>query len=186
MEIADLYNRAGYRDLRSLALLSLVADRCEPEVIAEQGTYHGASAATLAAAAPDATVYTIDNGRFGVTAEQVESNLAALGITNVHVLTGESSTLGDRLLRLGVHSIDLAFIDADHRYESARADYDSIFPLLHDDSIVILDDVDLPEPDDVGALLSELSPKFEEVLKFDYHRGIAVLGPLHLLELLDD
>lgn len=36
--------------------------------------------------------------------------------------------------------IDMLFIDADHSYESVKKDFDSFFPLLKDDGIILLHD----------------------------------------------
>jgi len=181
----DLYSASGYSDLRSLALLRRCVQLADARVISEQGTYRGASAAVMALTSSSVIVYTIDNGSFGVSEEEVHENLRAVGASNVVVMRGESNSMGDHLLPLESRPVDLAFIDADHTYEAARADFDSIYPLMHKRSVLVLDDLYLPLPDDVSRLYLEISDLFAASAEFPFHRGVAVLGPLNFIKELE-
>ena len=106
--------------------------------ILELGTSLGMTTAYLAASNDNSRVISLEGcpELSGIA----RTNLSRLGIGNVEILQGEfMQTLPAALAKLG--RVDLVYIDGDHRKDSVIRNYDSILPYLHNDSVVIIDDI---------------------------------------------
>jgi predicted O-methyltransferase YrrM len=67
-------------------------------------------------------------------------NFASLQLHNIHQQTGNF----DDLLPSVIHhlsSIDLAYIDGNHRYEPTLRYFTQLLPALHNNSILVFDDI---------------------------------------------
>lgn len=110
----------------------------QPATILEMGTSLGISAAYLAKGAPQARMITLEGSP--AIADTARAQLQALGLGHIDVRTGEfSTTLPAALEALG--SVDLAFIDGNHRYEPTVQYFEALKPYLHDGSVVVFDDI---------------------------------------------
>ena len=68
------------------------------------------------------------------------SHFEKLGRENIEVIIGNiDQTLPDVLKRS--KQIDLVYIDANHRYEPTLRYFESLLPLLHERSLVVIDDI---------------------------------------------
>jgi predicted O-methyltransferase YrrM len=74
------------------------------------------------------------------TAALAEKNFSALKLNNVTLVTGKfSEALPDVLLSL--QTADMVFIDGDHRKEALLEYFTLIIPYIHNDSVVVVDDI---------------------------------------------
>jgi MMP 1-O-methyltransferase len=115
------------------ALLFRLVRSLGPATIVELGRFKGGSTFLMAAGmAPGSELWSYDlhlEVPAGTTGEELDRDLQAglerYGIDGVHVLVADTRTVTppDRPL-------DLLFVDADHRYEGARADFDRWGQLL--------------------------------------------------------
>lgn len=110
----------------------------QPTTILEMGTSLGISAAYLAKGAPQARMVTLEGSP--AIADVARQQLQALGLDQVEVRIGEfSHTLPAALESL--RSVDLAFIDGNHRYEPTVQYFEALKPYLHDGSVIVFDDI---------------------------------------------
>lgn len=108
--------------------------------ILELGTSLGLTTAYLALANPNARVISLEG--CPELCKMARKNLEILRIGNAEVVQGQfKEKLGGVLSRLG--KIDLLLIDGDHRKESVLAYLEQCHPYLHNDSVVIMDDIHL-------------------------------------------
>ena len=108
--------------------------------ILELGTSLGITTAFLAKASREAQVVTMEG--CPELCEMAKRNLDILGIENVEILKGRfEDRLGEALLKLG--KVDLLIIDGDHRKESVLSNMERARPYLHNDSVIVLDDIHL-------------------------------------------
>lgn len=110
----------------------------QPRTILEMGTSLGISSLYMAKAAPDAQLITLEGST--AIAEIARDQHEALQQQNIRIITGEfNNTLPEALTALG--SIDLAFIDGNHRLEPTIAYFEALKPYLHDGSVIVFDDI---------------------------------------------
>jgi MMP 1-O-methyltransferase len=104
-----------------------------PATLAELGRFKGGGTFLLAVAmAPGSELWSYDlhlETPEGATGEEIDRELATgldrYGISGVHLVVGDTRTA-----ELPPRPLDLVFVDADHRYEGARADFERWGPLL--------------------------------------------------------
>ncbi len=122
-------------------------------VIVELGTYKGRSAISMA-----------QSGRFVVAIDRFEAEepyffngfsdhhagnfhesdvqeAAARYGVRVWPLMGDSAQMVQRYRDIGGRKVSMLFIDADHRYEAVRRDFEAWEPELSWDAVVVFDDV---------------------------------------------
>jgi predicted O-methyltransferase YrrM len=110
----------------------------KPGTIIELGTSLGITTSYLAAANPDATVTTIE-GAPAIQAIAI-SNFKKLHLINVESLQGNfddvlAPVLNDKA------SIDLAYIDGNHRYQPTINYFNQLLSKITNDTILIFDDI---------------------------------------------
>jgi len=104
--------------------------------ILELGTSLGLSSAYLAAFSPDHKIHTVEGD---ASIAQVASNThQALGLKNIKIYQG---SIQDFLDQNNSTIWDIVFMDADHTYQSTISYYHQIRNQVHDESIILLDDV---------------------------------------------
>ncbi len=110
----------------------------QPATILELGTSLGVTTAYLAKANPAATVLTIEGSP--AIAAVATQNFASLQTGHIQQLTGNF----DDLLPAAIQQLsrtDLAYVDGNHRYEPTVRYFHQLLPSLHNDSILVFDDI---------------------------------------------
>lgn len=119
-------------------LMFRIATNFKPEKVLEIGTSLGVSALYLAKAVPEAQIITLEGS--SSVAQIAEKQFKTLHADNVTIITGEfSQSLPKALNKLT--SVDLAFVDGNHRYAPTLQYFETLKPYLHHDSVVIFDDI---------------------------------------------
>lgn len=119
-------------------LLFRLVKRYQPKTILELGTSLGLTTAYLAKAAPAARITTIE-GSSAIAAIAGE-NFSKLHLKNIHQEVGNFDSLLSSVI-YHLSSIDLAYIDGNHRYEPTLRYFTQLLPALHNDSILVFDDI---------------------------------------------
>lgn len=119
-------------------LLFRMVNHYSPGTILELGTSLGITTAYLSSAKKKASVITME-GASGV-ADLAQENFRKLHLDNIRMVKGNfDDTLPATIAAAG--KIDLAFIDGNHRYEPTLRYYRELLPALHENSILIFDDI---------------------------------------------
>lgn len=131
----------GWTSMDEAALLFKCVQKTPKDaVLVELGTAYGRTTAVMALA--DRKVITIDNYTDPIqTLEKQEEtkNQEILRTLPIEFITGESTEIAKTFQD---ESIDLIFIDADHKYESVKADIDSWLPRVKKGGMVLFHDYD--------------------------------------------
>lgn len=119
-------------------LLYRLIKKMESKTIIELGTSLGFNTLYMSQANPDANVFTFEGS--DEIAFLAQKNFDHLGSKNIELIKGNiDSTLSDFLL--SEKRIDLAYIDANHRYEPTVSYFNQILDYSHENSIIIIDDI---------------------------------------------
>jgi predicted O-methyltransferase YrrM len=119
-------------------LIHRIANEFQPRNIVELGTSLGLTTAYLAGAVPSGHVTSIEG--CPEIAAIAKENLKKLGLKNMKILTGHfDAVLPGVIEKEG--SIDLLFIDGNHRREATLHYFDLCLPALNENSIIIFDDI---------------------------------------------
>ncbi len=119
-------------------LLFRIVDRYSPSTILELGTSLGVTTAYLAAAKLASVVVTMEGSK--AVAKVAKNNFCNLNLPNIRLVEGNfDETLPATVKETG--KVDLAFIDGNHRYEPTVRYYRQLLPAVHEQSILIFDDI---------------------------------------------
>lgn len=110
----------------------------ESKTILELGTSLGITTAYFSEANPTAQVTTIEGS--SAIANIAAENFAKLGLKNVEQKVGSFDDLLPSMVS-GLKSIDVAFVDGNHRYEPTMNYFRQLLPAMHNDSILVFDDI---------------------------------------------
>ena len=119
-------------------LLFRLVKHYQPKTILELGTSLGITTAYFAAANTTAHITTIEGSK--AIAEVAKENFSKLSQQNIKLLQGNF----DEVLPSVIHqlsSIDLAYIDGNHRYKPTIEYFHQILTKTNNDSILVLDDI---------------------------------------------
>lgn len=134
--------------------------------IVEIGTCIGIGAIYLAKANQQATVYTLEGNPdcYRKAAELFAQN----NITNIDIVPGlfEESL---PLLLQKINKIDMVVIDGNHQYESTIRYFNQLLPHLHQDSLVVLDDIYWSK--DMNRAWKEICAHNSVTLSLDFYRN---------------
>jgi predicted O-methyltransferase YrrM len=130
--------RSALKPKKYAQLLYRLVKHYGPQTILELGTSLGITTAYMAAAAPSAQVVTIEGSK--AIAEIALENFSKLGLKNIRQEVGNFDDVLPIVLQQ-VPSIDLVYIDGNHRYEPTVSYFRQVLPALHNDSIVVFDDI---------------------------------------------
>jgi predicted O-methyltransferase YrrM len=119
-------------------LLFRMVKTYQPETIFELGTSLGISTSYLALGNPAASVITIEGAK--EVAGVAEKNFAELGLKNISICLGNFDDHLPVFLRQA-RTIDLAFIDGNHRQEPTERYFRELLPKMNNDSILVFDDI---------------------------------------------
>lgn len=125
------------------ALLFRIVRSLGPATIAELGRYKGGSTFVMAVAmAPGSTLWSYDlhvGHPPDVTGDELDRELRAAldryALSGVHVVVGDTRTV-----EAPFDAVDLLFVDADHRYEGVRADFERWSPFVREGGHVLFHD----------------------------------------------
>jgi predicted O-methyltransferase YrrM len=137
VSIASIARKSLMRRRHAVRLHNL-ARHLKATSILELGTSLGLTTAYMALANPGSQVLSLEG--CPELCKRARVNLDVLGIKNAEVVEGKfEEQLEGTLARLG--KVDLLLIDGDHRKESLLANLERCYPFLHNDSVVIIDDI---------------------------------------------
>ena len=119
-------------------LLFRLVKQYKPQTILELGTSLGITTSYLSKAAPSSRIITIEGSK--AIAAVAAENFSKLRLNNIRQETGN---FDDRLSSVvqQLSSIDLAYLDGNHRYEPTLRYFTQLLPALHNDSILVFDDI---------------------------------------------
>lgn len=154
-------------------LLFSMVDHYRPATLLELGTSLGISALYLAKANTAARLITLE-GSVAV-ASIAATGFKQLHAPNIELITGEfSQTLPEAIRSL--HTVDLAFIDGNHRYAPTMEYFRQLLPATHAHSILVFDDIHWS--DEMEAAWKEIQAHPQVTLTFDlFFKGIVFLHP---------
>jgi predicted O-methyltransferase YrrM len=126
-------------------LLYRMIRQYQPKTVLELGTSLGITTSYLSLAKPDATIITMEGAKS--VADAARQNFNTLQLLrgspfgqNITIQEGNfDQTLSAVISNLS--SIDLAFIDGNHRREPTERYFNQLLPVTHNDSILIFDDI---------------------------------------------
>jgi len=119
-------------------LLYRMAKFYRPQTILELGTSLGITSSYLALGNPSAKVVTMEGA--AAIADKALENFQQLDIQNIELVRGNFDATLARVLNEN-QSIDLAFIDGNHRQEPTERYFRQLLPHIHNDTLLIFDDI---------------------------------------------
>lgn len=126
--VSPKYGRLLYR------LCSFAA----PGQILEIGTAMGISSMYIAKAAPEAALITFEG--CANIADKARQNFNSISLKHIKLVIGNfDNSLPKALEKLS--KLDFVFIDGNHKYEPTINYFEQILPLLHAESLVVIDDI---------------------------------------------
>jgi len=123
---------------RTGRLLHNLAGFARPDHMLEIGTAMGISTMYMATAAPESHFVTMEG--CAVIAEKARENFDGLQLSNVELKLGSFNGLLKKTLG-EFPKLDMVFIDGNHQREATLEYWNGILPLLHENSIVVIDDI---------------------------------------------
>jgi len=125
-------------------LLYRIVRHYQPKSILELGTSLGITTSYLSLARPDATIVTMEGAKS--VAETARKNFKTLKLQNIAIQEGNFdqtlSTVIETLSEVeGLSSLDLAFVDGNHRRGPTEQYFNQLLPITHNNSILIFDDI---------------------------------------------
>jgi predicted O-methyltransferase YrrM len=130
--------RAALKPKRYAQVLYRLVKHYQPQFIVELGTSLGITTAYLSKANPDASITTIEGSEDIM--EVAIQNLDNLRCSNIKAVNGNFDTVLDEVLQ-GYNSIDLGYIDGNHRYEPTVRYFHQFLEKAHAGTILVFDDI---------------------------------------------
>lgn len=110
----------------------------QPDIILELGTSLGITTSYLASAKNNSLVTTMEGS--SAVANIAQKNFNYLNLKNITIVQGNFDTTLAATLQQ-IKKVDFAFIDGNHRYQPTINYFQELLPFIHDESIVIFDDI---------------------------------------------
>lgn len=130
--------KAALKPKKYSQLLYRLVNYYAPGTVIELGTSLGTTTAYLAKGAPHATIITIEGSE--AVRQVALSNFKKLGIENIESLQGNFDDLLPAVINQ-LSSIDLGYIDGNHRYQPTIDYFHQMLAKAHNDSILVFDDI---------------------------------------------
>lgn len=136
-KIADITRHASTPPSFSRLLHRIITDQ-QYNTILELGTSLGQNTLYMQQASPNGKIYTLEGSP--EIARKAQEHFDAFEADSIQLIEGNiDKTLADVLKEIS--HIDLAYLDANHRYEPTLRYFEQILPRLHDQSLVVIDDI---------------------------------------------
>jgi predicted O-methyltransferase YrrM len=110
----------------------------KPQTVLELGTSLGITTSYLASGNPSAKIITMEGAKS--VARVAKENFKSLGLSNISVSEGNFDDVLPYVLST-LPSVDLCFIDGNHRKVPTRRYFKQLLPKVHNNSILIFDDI---------------------------------------------
>ncbi|HLK27538.1 MAG TPA: class I SAM-dependent methyltransferase [Puia sp.] len=136
-KVCDIAKHAA-KNKKLAQLLFRIANYYQPKSIIELGTSLGISSSYLASANPESSLITIEGSP--QIAEIAKNNFQSIGLKNIQSLTGNFDDVLTDVLKNN-KTIDLAFIDGNHRKEPTIKYFNQLSEHSTTSSIFIFDDI---------------------------------------------
>jgi predicted O-methyltransferase YrrM len=143
--LSGLHNRSVAEITRRAAktkkygqLLFRICRHYHPRIMLELGTSLGLSSAYLASSDPSSKLITIEGA--SAVAMLAKKNFEALELRNIELVTGNFDVVLDSVMAQ-LPSVDLVFIDGNHRKEPVLAYFRQILEKVNPYSLLIFDDI---------------------------------------------
>ena len=130
--------KAALKPPKYAQLLFRLVKHYQPQIIVELGTSLGVTTSYLANANPAANITTIEGSK--AVAEIATENFSRLGFKNTQLLQGNFDDLLPSLIS-HLPSVDLAYIDGNHRYQPTIDYFHQFLSKTHNNSILVFDDI---------------------------------------------
>lgn len=187
IEVEDLgagsrMNKANKRSIQSIAKNALapasqaqaifkLIEHFKPKNILELGTSLGLTTCYMAEANKKSVVYTIEGSE--AIANKAQLLFDARQLQNIKSIVGNFDEVLPSLLN-EINTIDLAYLDGNHRYDATMRYVDLIVKKCNQDSILILDDIYWSK--EMTKAWSELKSDKRFSISLDYyHFGVLFL-----------
>jgi len=121
------------------SFILLLCKQIKPDVMVEIGTECGMGCIHMALGNPDGEITTIDLHNLQ---DRIRGYSFYTDIHNITMVIGDST---EEYVRFGDESVDLLFIDGDHRYGYAKADYEAWYPKVKPGGLILIDDTQQTE-----------------------------------------
>ena len=144
--------------------------------IIEFGTSLGISTSYLAAGAPTGRIYTVEGDPF--IASKASELFAQLGINNINLCVQSFEQFIETDLPQ-LESVDLFFIDGNHKKESLLLYYDALKPYYHPGTIIVVDDIYWSEGMQEGWKVLMNKPEVTQSVDC-FHFGLLFFNPVFL------
>jgi predicted O-methyltransferase YrrM len=119
-------------------LLFRIARYYKPAIILELGTSLGITSSYLSVAVPQSKLVTVEGS--GEIARVARENFQKLELRNISLVEGNFDEQLPVILS-DLKAVDLAFIDGNHRKEPTERYFQQLLPKLHNNSLLIFDDI---------------------------------------------
>ena len=123
---------------RFAQLLHRIVQCYQPKTIVELGTSFAVTTAYLATANQNSTVFTLEGSP--AIAAIARKNFEQLSLSNIRLIEGSFEKTLDPLLA-SLDSVDLAFIDGNHKKMPTLEYFEKFLAKSHNDTILIFDDI---------------------------------------------
>nr|AIA15113.1 Methyltransferase domain protein [uncultured bacterium] len=130
--------KAALKPPKYAQLLFRLVKHYQPQIIVELGTSLGVTTSYLANANPAANITTIEGSK--AVAEIATENFSKLGFKNIQLLQGNFDDLLPSVIS-HLPSVDLAYIDGNHRYQPTIDYFHQFLSKTHNNSILVFDDI---------------------------------------------
>lgn len=154
-------------------LLSRIVRHYKPANMIELGTSFGITTSYLAAGNAGGKVYTIEGS--SAIAEIAQKTFEGTGFKNIELSVGNFDEVLPGLL-VKLHSVDLAFIDGNHRKEPTLNYFKQLLPHSNHSAILIFDDIHWSA--DMEAAWAEIKQHPSVTLTLDlFFIGLVFINP---------
>ncbi|MEP7255337.1 MAG: class I SAM-dependent methyltransferase [Ferruginibacter sp.] len=170
--VADMA-KSSLKPKKYARLLYRMVKYYKPETIVELGTSFGITSSYLASGNPEGKVYTIEGSP--AIAEIAQKTFDRVGLKNIELLTGDFTDALPALL-VKLNTVDLAFIDGNHRKEPTQDYFTKLINHSTLNSILVFDDIHWST--DMEAAWAEIKQNPSVTLTIDlFFIGIVFINP---------
>jgi predicted O-methyltransferase YrrM len=170
--VADIAG-SSLKPAKYARLLYRIVHYCQPQTILELGTSFGITTSYLAAGNASATIYTIEGS--GAIADIARKTFKRMDLKNIELIEGNfNNTLPVLLAKL--NTIDLAFIDGNHRREPTLDYFHQLLQHSKDSTILIFDDIHWSKEMEEAWVTIQQDPQVTLTIDL-FFMGIVFLNP---------